>query len=279
MRSALRLRTRTRPSEWSVPSTAATWPWGGERRMATAAPGRRQGHAAPQGGVDGVDEGGRIFARFATVLLRIRFPSRRRMAGGEDRFGMASTLRARGSFLVWQHDSSTYRSVSAERLSLFRDLRDAVGKNSAGSSFYVGARQSALEIAIARSWLPSPSPNASSQMIATSCHLWVGLRHELPPAGLPREFAIVLPDMQVQVLRRSVGYLHHLLHAPLSFVVAAQTISICIPVSVDRRLHRISSFLKTDVDQRRSPASLYPQRGLGVGSAAMSIKFNCWKPG
>ena len=55
---------------------------------------------------------GGIFERFATVLLRMRFPSRhasrRRIAGGEDRFGMTSTLRATGPVHTWQHVSGHY---------------------------------------------------------------------------------------------------------------------------------------------------------------------------
>ncbi len=114
------------PRERTVPSTAATWPWGRDRRMATA--------ASSDGNVTPPSRAGGIFERFATVLLRMRFcsrhASRRRMAGGEDRFGMTSTLRATARVLTWQHKSNASPCVRAERPSLFRGLRDAVGRSS-----------------------------------------------------------------------------------------------------------------------------------------------------
>lgn len=46
------------------------------------------------------------FVRLATVLLRMRFPSRQasrsRMVGGEERLGMTSTLKAKAMILAWQ---------------------------------------------------------------------------------------------------------------------------------------------------------------------------------
>ena len=109
VRSALRPRTRASPSARSVPSTAATCPCGSDRRMATAAPG--DGNVTPpaRAARTASTRAGGILDRLATVRLRTRFPSRHasrsRTAGGEERLGMVSTLRATGRILTWQHVS------------------------------------------------------------------------------------------------------------------------------------------------------------------------------
>ena len=103
MREAFRSRIRIMPSDLSIPSAAATWPCGRDLRMDTASSRDRNTTPPARKARIASTRAGGILERFATVLLRMRFPSRhasrRRMAGGEVRFGITSTPRATALFL------------------------------------------------------------------------------------------------------------------------------------------------------------------------------------
>ena len=89
--------SRSRRSVRSVPSTAATWPWGRERTMSKASSrptsgsslsSRRRESIFPLGHLERLAR-----VRFLTLPFS-RQPSRRRMAGGEFRMGTVSMYMA-----------------------------------------------------------------------------------------------------------------------------------------------------------------------------------------
>ena len=107
---------RSSPILRAVPRAAAACPWGSALRMETAS--ASDPWTTPPLITDRMasTNSGGIFERFAIVLLRILGPSLqaslRRIAGGEDLFGMTSTLMAILRFPTWQHHISHNMCIS-----------------------------------------------------------------------------------------------------------------------------------------------------------------------